>query len=202
MQKVLNIQNQKGWVDSSTHIGKTEPYLTDSQLWATKVRVYPIKDYILTRYPQEAFDAMDSKNQRKVQSWGPFIFLGIKTVPLAIELSQWGYDASVVVLDEVSKTKVIRDANRQAGLFKKVVVSNYMPGPVPEGSIVFIVDMLDSRRDSDEIREVVDIWLSNHHEIICALPRDRQWRDVFCKKFSVTLIGITDDDIFLSITNK
>jgi hypothetical protein len=175
--------------------------LNDDELQSSKARVAPIIDYILTRYPQVALDPMNPINAGKIRTWGPFDFLGEKALPLAIALSQYGYDVRVVVPTFSSKVRVKVNAERHAGIFKDVVIADY-PGPVPEGSILFVIDTISERKRFREIRELIKTWLRNHHEVVCVLPRDRNWSLLMTEDFSVSTITATYDDVFIAITSK
>lgn len=164
-------------------------------------RLYPIKKYILDRYPTDAIDASDPINEDKIKKWGSYLFLGLRSTPIAIELSQWGYSVSVMGLDEASRTKIELEADYLAGLFRNVTVGDYLSGHIPAGDIVFAIDELNLF-ETEEVIDILEEWLSNNREIIVVLPKEGNWLKVLRPRFSVFKLRMINDDIFLSITKK
>ena len=203
MTKELTIVKKQVWKDSSLRAKKAGVYLTDREFAKERYRLFPIKDYILTNYPQDAFDASDPANKKLVRKYGKYHFLGAKCTPSAIELSQWGYDVTLVVTDKATRKQAKKNAKIQAGWFREILILDYIENVVPKGSIVFLIDAFIRIKSYKRIKSILTRWLSNHSEIVCALPRDRDWLEVLKPDFSLRKIGrMTKNDIFLSITRK
>lgn len=203
MSEEITIIKEQVWRDSSLRARNLGVYLTDKEFAKARYRLFPIKDYILKSYPQGAFDASDPANKVYVRRYGKFHFLGSKSTAPAIELSQWGYYVTLVVTTKAERKQARKDARVQAGLFKDILVMDYLKDVIPKGSIIIVVDPFSHIKSYKKVKAILDRWLSNHNEVVCALPRDRDWWKILKPDFSISKIGrMTINDIFLSITRK
>lgn len=168
------VDEDEGWTDNSYHPVKSledAKFLGDEEYHNTLGVHNPLWRYIITRYTKE--------------SEAPLLVIGYDAMALAIELSQWTYPINMVVRNNDEKKHAEYDTKRQAGFFKKLIVSNYMKGEggYPASRIAIFIGIID-RMDNEYAKKFVDFLLKGVNEVVCAVKPNRNWRDVFGKNLA------------------
>lgn len=158
---------QAGWTDNSYHASRTleeANYLGDEE-YHDRLGVHnPLWRYVINRYREE---------------WDtPIIVMGLESLPLAIELSQWTYPVSMVVRNEKEIKQAESDAKRQAGTFRELTDN---VEKCSKARVVIFVGLIDNPNlTDDDAKETVEFLLKGVKEVVCAVnPSSRNWRKIF-----------------------
>lgn len=165
---------QKGWKNASPRPGKVKPWLTDEVLKEVNRIATPIREYILDRYVQEAIDPLNPMNKSKIERVGRFVFLGREAVPIAIDISQWGYEVHVFVSTIKEFSEAEHDARMQAGLFASLQTTNYFNGDFITSNAVVVVGMPEFIRSCSEAIRYVKNVSKRAGIVLCLLSKD-EW---------------------------
>jgi hypothetical protein len=179
----------KGWIDSSPRTGRSASgVITEDQYYASLNLNEALVKYILVNYEKE--------------SQVPILVLGYSSLPIAIELSQWTYPIYYASFSLEETAKVKRDCERYAGVFKKLIQKdsrwsrNY-----PITRVTIFTGLIGWDRDDEAVSWVKDI-LESTVEIVCALPSNRNWYNLFSEYFTVIPVKEKQKWIVLRISRK
>lgn len=179
----------RGWVDSSIKTGQLKGQLNEQQYYQSLNANEPLIKYILVNYTKE--------------SEFPLLVIGYNALPIAIELSQWTYPVIFGSFSSEETSRAKRDCEIHAGTFKQIIEKDYRYNAnFPPARVAIFSGLLNYYRDSDAIHWIKDL-LNNSYEILCALPPNRNWYNVFSRAFNVFVIKETKEKwIILKITKK
>ena len=168
---------QKGWRQSSPGVGYSRGQITDEQYYASVAIHDPLWRYIISHYDKEIYDH---------QNTTPVTVLGYRGVPVAIELTQWGYDVSILTnkLEDFIRAK--KDCEIQAGSPKQLFYFDFTKN-VPRGCVISFIGIIDTFKDNAQIFDFIDLCLRRNREVVCAVRDDRDWRELLEKKYEVVL---------------
>ncbi len=163
---------QPGWTPSESKVGKLSDTLGDEEYHDSLSIHNSLWRYIINRYPKE--------------SQAPLLILGYETLPVAIELSQWTYPITYVVGNQAEVDQVKRDAERQAGTFKKLLKIPYFRwvSTYPFSRVAVFIGIIDRMTDKDVIQWLKNL-LKSTTEIVFAVEDNRNWRDLLSPEFKV-----------------
>lgn len=165
---------QKGWRNAGPTPGKTKPWLSDDVLKELNRLATPIREYILDRYVQVALDPLDPMNKNKIERVGRFVFLGRESVPIAIDISQWGYEVNVFVRTSQEFFEAEHDSKMQAGMFASLHATNYYIGEFMKCNAVIAVGIPEFMDRSDCINYFKKIL--DRGELLLLLLTKEEWR--------------------------
>lgn len=183
---------QKGWKNAGPTPGKVKPWLTDEVLKEVNRIATPIREFILDRYVQEALDPLNPMNKSKIERVGRFVFLGREAVPIAIDISQWGYEVHVFVSTIKEFVEAEHDARMQAGLFASLQKTNYLNGDFIGSNAVIVVgipEVIGNRHEAVRYMENVS---KRAGIVLCLLSID-EWREYLGEGAELTKHGFKYD---------
>ena len=123
---------------------------------------------------QEAIDPLNPMNKSKIERVGRFVFLGREAVPIAIDISQWGYEVHVFVSTIKEFSEAEHDARMQAGLFASLQTTNYFNGDFITSNAVVVVGMPEFIRSCSEAIRYVKNVSKRAGIVLCLLSKD-EW---------------------------
>lgn len=168
---------QKGWENASPGVGYAKGQITDEAYYASVAIHDPLWRYIIQRYDKEIYDH---------QNIAPITVLGYRSVPVAIELTQWGYEVSILTnkLEDFIRAK--KDCEIQAGSPKQLLFFNFEKN-VPRGCVICFVGIIDTFKDDRQIISFLDLCLRRHREVVCAVKEDRDWENLLEDHYEISL---------------
>lgn len=168
---------QKGWSNSSPRVGYAKGYLTDEQYYASVAIHDPLWRYIISHYDKEIYDH---------QNIYPITVLGYKSLPVAIELTQWGYEVTIITdrLEDFNRAK--RDCEIQAGSPKQLLFFDYTKN-VPRNCVICFIEIIDEFKDNAQIHSFLDLCLRRNREVVCAVKNDRDWARLLNSKYEILI---------------
>lgn len=143
----------------------------DDQIWGTTIGTYePILDYIKKRFNQKSenpIDQMSEKlNARFTAMKHTISVLGFDYLPLAIELSQWGYSVNMQVEHPDQVEVAENDCKRFDGSLKSLFYSKYLS---LQGAVCLHIGLLNGWQyitSFNSLKEIINSTLSSHRTII------------------------------------
>lgn len=166
---------QRGWTDQGPNPGQVKPWLTDEVLKEVNRIATPIREYILDRYVQVALDPLNPMNRSKIERVGRFVFLGRESVPVAIDISQWGYEVHVFVSNQKDFVEAYHDAKMQAGLFKTLNKTDYQNGDFLDCTAVVVVGLPEFLEYRSEVLRYLNNLFKRSHLLLCLFSIE-EWR--------------------------
>lgn len=156
-------QHQRGWKQNGIRAGQSNGQMTDEQFFASLAIHDPLWRYIVRHYTKELY----GKNTESIN------VLGYRAIPVAVELSQWGYDIAFLtpVPKEIKRAK--RDYEIQAGFVKENICFDYRFN-VPRATVTCFIGLLNEIPE-EKIFEFLDMCLRRSEEVVCAVRNDREW---------------------------
>lgn len=176
MEIITRNQNpfRKKWTNSSPGVGYTRGQVDDEDFHNTLALHDPLWKYIIHHYNKEVYTHINI---------APVIVLGYQTLPVAIELSQWGYDVIFITdkIEEQKKAKI--DCKIQAGFLKENIWFNFRKNS-PKAACMCFIGILDAVKTTTEVHTLIDLYLRRVREIICAIKDDRDWIELLRGKYN------------------
>jgi len=174
----------------------TAPNLTplDDQRWGTIIGIYePILDYVKRRFNQKSENAIDQMaeklNARFTAMKHPVSVLGFDYLPIAIELSQWGYSVNMTVEHPDQVEIAENDCKRFDGSLKSLFYSEYLR---LRGAVCLHIGLLNGWQymtSFDSLKEIINSTLSSHRTIITTSVKDNSTLLKYLDKhFSITVL--------------
>lgn len=173
MPTLIQSQNQseESWVNSSPSFAGDTEYLDDEQHGETKQEHAPLWLAILDRYPERAASTI--------------VGLGNLVVSPLIELSQWDYPVVCVTNVYSSYLRVERDAQIQAGDFRKLYHFNFLK-TAPKGAVITFIGIVEQLGNS-QIFDWLDMLTRQCKEVIFPVPVGRDWYGLFSQRYDTVV---------------
>lgn len=168
---------QKGWKNSSPGVGYSNNQITDEQYYATVAIHDPLWRYVISHYDAEIYDHLNT---------APVAVLGYRSLPVAIELTQWGYDVTILTRTLGEFRKAQKDCVIQAGSPKEILYFDYTKN-IPRVCVVCFIDVISDFEDESRIFTFLDLCLRRSREVVCAVRDDRDWKELLSRKYVCTI---------------
>ena len=169
--------SQRGWQDSSPRIGYSRGQITDEAYYASVAIHDPLWRYIIAHYDKEIYDHENTT---------PVTVLGYRALPVAIELTQWGYDVSILTNKFEDFMRAKKDCEIQAGSPKQLFYFDFTKN-VPRGCVISFIGIIDTFKSDSQIFDFLDLCLRRNREVVCAVHNDRDWKELLEKKYEVVI---------------
>lgn len=168
-------QHQRGWQQNGARTGQYNGQLTDEQYYASLAIHEPLWRYIVRHYVKEIYGKnIDSVN-----------ILGYRAIPVAIELSQWGYEVAFLTPNHEEIKRAKKDYEIQAGFVKDNIWFDYRSN-VPPATITCFIGLLDEFPEY-KMYEFLDMCLRRSEEIVCAVKNNHDWEKILDGRYDFTL---------------
>jgi hypothetical protein len=157
------------WIDSSPHLG--EGYLSDEEYNSLNTYTRPLLAHLLYKYTNDTHDSMDMVDQFLRKYVGELLFIGIDCLPIAIEISQWGYETSLMLQERPSNLDATLE--RQGSQIKEVIIGDYLLD-IPESRVVIHAGIVNKIPDQDILSWFKRLY-HRADEILFGADNDRDW---------------------------
>lgn len=125
---------QRGWDNSSPGVGYSRGQVTDEAYYASVAIHDPLWRYIISHYDKEIYDHINVS---------PVTILGYRAVPVAIELTQWGYEVNIITDRVEDFIRAKKDCEIQAGSPKQLLYFDYTKN-VPRSCVISFIGIIDT----------------------------------------------------------
>ena len=169
---------QKGWKDSGYQADYDRDQLSDEEYAGVLGLHDPVWRYIISHYNKEIYD---------YQNITPVTILGYRSLPIGIELSQWGYPVTFLCQSQAEQEKAKKDCEIQAGFLRDNIWFNFYDN-CPKGGVVCFVGVLDAMKSPTRLFTYINLLLRRNHEIVCAVRSNKNWREILRGKYNYKLI--------------
>ena len=182
---------QKGWKLNPIDYEARRNQFQDEAFHNTLAVHDPLWRYIVNHYSKEIY------NHENIAS---VTVLGYDSLPIAIELSQWGYPVIFIAdnLEEYEKAK--KDCEIQAGKLKDLLYFDYRRN-IPQGTAICFLGILDDPMPFSRLFTYIDLLLRRNREIICALYESRDWVELLVEllrdKYKVQIMRYPNQPLVL-----
>lgn len=183
---MINSASQKGWSNAGLQAGQTRGQLRDEEYDKTLAIHDPVWRYIIVHYPREIYGT----------NIFPVVVCGYNAVPVAIELSQWGYPITFLAENEEALKRAKRDLEIHAGTIKQGFSFDFRRN-VPPGAILCFLNVLEAVKTNVELFTTIDLMLRRTREIVCAVHNDRDWKTLLESKYDITYKPYPDSKYIL-----
>ena len=189
----LHPSRQKGWTNSSPGVGYSKGQVTDEAYYASVAIHDPLWRYIIAHYDKEIYDHTNVF---------PITVLGYRGVSVAIELTQWGYDVSILTDKYEDFVRAKKDCEIQAGSPKQLFYFDYTKN-VPRGCVICFIGIIDEFKQDAQIINFFNLCLCRNREVICAVHDNRDWRELLEGKYEVVIKPYPIEKyLFISLKEK
>lgn len=179
MKLIVNNPNQKkygrraekyeGWDQTGYRAGQIKGVMTDDEFHYILGYHKPAWVHVLDRLSKEGSH--------------PIVVFGILSLPVAIELSQWGYPTTYLVKDW-DEEKLINDSMEVHAGELKIVQQDYLKN-IPRCSAVFITDLLEHFTDEVELKEFLDMLLDRAQILFITTTLLKDWHSALGNCYDV-----------------
>lgn len=187
-------KNKLDWVDTSPRVG--EDYLKDEEYEAYNLLTKPLLAHIVSRFKNDTHDSMDEMEKFLRNYEGEFLFLGDTTIPLAIEVSQWGYETLLMLQEKVENLD--RTLDRQGAIIKEVIIDDL--DDVPEARCIVHMNLLDKVSD-DAIRYWFPRILRRCDVMIFGVDNTRDWK-TYLAEYQIEYIYENGTQSYFAVDTK
>lgn len=163
------------WTNASPKIGSQRGQLRDEDYDKTLAIHDPVWRYIIVHYTREIYGT----------NIFPVVVCGYNAVPVAIELSQWGYPITFLAENEEALKRAKRDLEIHAGTIKQGFSFDFTRN-IPQATIVCLLSVLDGLKRNTEAYSYIDLLLRRTREIVCAVKNDRDWKTLLEDRYDIT----------------
>ncbi len=164
-------ESNESWVNSSPSFAGDTQYLDDEQHGETKQEHAPLWLEILDRYKEPASSTI--------------VGLGNLVVSLVIELSQWEYPIVCVTNVYSTYLRAERDAQIQAGEFRKLYHFNFFH-TAPKGAVITFIGIAEHLRN-EQLFVWLDMLVHQCREIIFPVPVGRDWYGLLSSRYDTVV---------------
>lgn len=164
-------EQYRGWNKSGLRAGQMKGVMSDEDFHYILGYHKPAWVHILDRLPHE------SKH--------PIVVFGKYSIPVAIELSQWGYPVSYLVKDWDEEKHIARTLDVHFGQLK-IIQQDYLKN-IPRCKAVFITDLLEYFTNIEELHIFMDMLLSRAKIVFISTTSLKNWRAILGDCYDVKM---------------
>jgi hypothetical protein len=126
----------------------------------------------------------------------PVVVLGYEALPAAIELSQWGYEVTLLTDNFGEIAKITKDLKIHAGNLKSTIWFDYLKN-CPKAVCMCFIGILDTLQSTTRSHSLIDLWLRRVEEVICAVKKNRDWENLLRDKYCYKILPYPNSDYVL-----
>lgn len=178
---------QKGWNLNPIDYESRRKQFQDESFHKTLAVHDPLWRYIVKRYTKEIYDYQNIAN---------VTVLGYDSLPIAIELSQWGYPVTFITDNYEEWKKAKKDCEIQSGKLKELLWFDYTKN-VPKGAIICFLGILDAFTGNLEAYSYIDLLLRRYREVICSLYYNKRLVNSLEEKYNIKVMPYPADPLIL-----
>ena len=176
-----------------------EKYLPDEEYQRLNSLTKPILYHIISKYENRPTDSMDIMEKWMRKYSGEFLFLGSESIPLAIEISQWGYNTHIALSDDSFLESINLTLDRHASQVRDLLVYDYFED-IPECTVAVSTNVLNILNDSDSKRWMGRV-LKRADEALVTVRNTKDWCSFF-KKYKVNILQQDNVQTCLRLTSR
>lgn len=139
-------------------------------------------------------------NHYKKEAQCPIVVAGYDSIPIAIELSQWGYPITFLTDSLEGVKKARKDCQTHAGTFKELLHFEFGKN-VPRSRLVTFLGILEQMED-DEIPDFISMLLRRSQEVVCSVRVGRNWERILGGKFDLDVRLYNSKQFYLLIIRE
>ena len=179
---------QKGWRSGESTVGYSRSgQLQDEDYYASLALHDPLWRYVISRYDKEIFDH---------QNTAVVNVLGYRALPVAIELSQWGYEINFLCQSEEERQKTKVDIEKQAGFLKENLFFDFTKN-CPRGTVVCFIGVVDEFFRDEDMFSFLDTLLRRNLEVVFAVYNSKDWKRTLEDRYEVNVKPYPDQSVSL-----
>lgn len=174
------LDENKGWTETKTNYrGQT----TDENYQGIVGYHNPIWKYMINNHDGDVLH--------------PINVIGNVAVPLAIELSQWGFPTNFITDKYEGVKKAKADSEIHSGNFKKTIYCDFL-FDCPPAKVTIFINIID-QIEKEDMYDFLDMLLLRSREVVCAVRNDRDWKKLLSGKYRFNM-SIYKDKQFCLLT--